>query len=54
MALAWVLRKGAVTSVLICGASRVSQIDDNLGALKNSHFSAQELIDIDAILAGWR
>ncbi len=52
MALSWVLRKGAVTSVLI-GASRVSQIDDNLGALKNSRFSAQELTDIDAILAGW-
>ncbi|HWA08192.1 MAG TPA: L-glyceraldehyde 3-phosphate reductase [Opitutaceae bacterium] len=49
MALAWVLRQPAVTSALI-GASRVSQIEDNLGALKNLPFSAAELAQIDRIL----
>lgn len=38
MALAWVLRDDAVTSALI-GASRVSQIDDNVAALANLKFS---------------
>jgi L-glyceraldehyde 3-phosphate reductase len=42
MALAWVLRQPAVTSALI-GASKTSQIDENLGALKNLAFSADEL-----------
>ena len=50
MALAWVLRQPAVTSALI-GASRVSQIDENLGALKNLAFSDEELKAIEAILA---
>jgi L-glyceraldehyde 3-phosphate reductase len=49
MALAWVLRHPEMTSVLI-GASRVSQIDDAVGALKNSAFSAQEINTIDSIL----
>ena len=49
MALAWALRHPEMTSVLI-GASRVSQINDAVGALKNSKFSAQELKAIDAIL----
>jgi L-glyceraldehyde 3-phosphate reductase len=49
MALAWVLRHPEMTSVLI-GASRVSQIDDAVGALKNSAFSAQEIKTIDSIL----
>ena len=35
MALSWLLRDGAVTSVLI-GASKTSQIIDNIGALKNT------------------
>ena len=52
MALAWILRQSAVTSVLI-GASRLSQIDDNLGALKNTAFSPEELARIDAALSGW-
>jgi L-glyceraldehyde 3-phosphate reductase len=51
MALAWVLRQPAVTSALI-GASRVSQIDDNLGALANLRFHAVERAAIDRILAG--
>lgn len=46
MALAWVLRDGIVTSVLI-GASRPEQILDNLGALKNTGFSDEELQKID-------
>jgi L-glyceraldehyde 3-phosphate reductase len=50
MALAWVLRQPAVTSALI-GASKVSQIEDNFGALKNLSFSTGELATIDRILA---
>jgi L-glyceraldehyde 3-phosphate reductase len=46
MALAWVLRKPAITSALI-GASRWSQIEECLGALKNLQFSQDELQDID-------
>ncbi|MDY0886834.1 L-glyceraldehyde 3-phosphate reductase [Kosakonia sp. CFBP8986] len=51
MALAWVLRGGKVTSVLI-GASKTSQLDDAVGMLANRTFSAQECEEIDAILAG--
>ncbi|MBK0016506.1 L-glyceraldehyde 3-phosphate reductase [Kosakonia cowanii] len=51
MALAWVLRGGKVTSVLI-GASKTSQLDDAVGMLENRTFSAQECEEIDAILAG--
>ncbi len=51
MALAWVLRQPAVTSALI-GASKVSQIDDNLGATRNLDFSRGELTEIDRILGG--
>ncbi|GIQ66285.1 hypothetical protein PACILC2_48530 [Paenibacillus cisolokensis] len=50
LALAWVLRGGRVTSALI-GASRVSQIEENLGALNNLSFSAEELAKIDEILS---
>jgi len=46
MALAWVLRDPRVTSVLI-GASRWKQIDDSLGALENTAFTAEELTAID-------
>lgn len=46
MALSWVLRDGAVTSVLI-GASKTSQILDNIGALKNTTFTEEELRQID-------
>lgn len=47
MALAWVLKDGAVTSVLI-GASKPSQILDNLKALENTSFTTEELARIDA------
>ena len=40
----------AVTSALI-GASRVSQVEENVAALDNLDFSADELEAIDAILA---
>ncbi|MFD1773307.1 L-glyceraldehyde 3-phosphate reductase [Paenibacillus rhizophilus] len=48
-ALAWVLRSGRVTSALI-GASRVSQIEDNVAALSNLEFSQEELERIEVIL----
>lgn len=50
MALAWILRHPAVTSVLI-GASRPAQLQENLQTLQNLHFAAAELAAIDAILA---
>ena len=50
MALAWVLRQQAVTSVLI-GASKVTQLDDAVGMLTNRHFSGEECAAIDHILA---
>jgi len=49
MALAWVLRGGRVTSVLI-GASRVPQLEENVAAINNLDFSSDELAEIEAIL----
>ena len=49
MALAWVLRDPRMTSALI-GASRVEQIEQNVAALANLSFAAEELACIDAIL----
>lgn len=49
MAIAWNLRQPTVTSVLI-GASRASQLEDNLQALQNLTFSEEELRKIDEIL----
>jgi L-glyceraldehyde 3-phosphate reductase len=49
MAIAWVLRHAAVTSALI-GASKVSQIEDGVAALKNLQFTGDELQSIDSIL----
>lgn len=48
MALAWVLKDGTVTSVLI-GASKPSQILDNIRAIQNTIFSEEELQMIDEI-----
>ena len=48
MALAWVLKDKDVTSVLI-GASKSSQILDNIASLKNTCFSQEELAEIDRI-----
>ena len=50
MALAWTVRDPRVTTALI-GASKVSQLEDNLAALKTLDFSSEELARIDAILA---
>lgn len=50
MALSWILRDGDITSVLI-GASRPSQITDNVGMLHNMHFSEEERRRIDEILS---
>lgn len=51
MAVAWVLRDPRVTSALV-GTSKVSQVDDNVAALKNLKFEADELRAIDVALAG--
>ncbi|MYN42094.1 L-glyceraldehyde 3-phosphate reductase [Duganella sp. FT109W] len=47
MALAWVLRDERITSTLI-GASNATQIRENVAALQNLSFSAEELAQIDA------
>lgn len=49
MALAWLLKDGRVTSVLI-GASSVAQLMDNLNALHNKTFTEDELHTIADIL----
>ncbi len=49
MAIAWTLRKPAVTSSLI-GASSVKQLEDSLAALNNLNFSEEELNKIEEIL----
>lgn len=46
MALSWVLKDGEVTSVLI-GASKPSQILDNVKAAENTSFTQEELAEID-------
>jgi L-glyceraldehyde 3-phosphate reductase len=46
MALAWALRDPRMTS-LVLGASSVRQLDDNVAALQNLSFSADELAEID-------
>ena len=51
MSLAWVLRHPQVTSALI-GASKVAQIEDAAGTVKNLAFAAEELQTIEEILAG--
>lgn len=48
MALSWVLKDGVVTSALI-GASKPEQILDNIKAIQNTSFSAQELEAIDKL-----
>jgi L-glyceraldehyde 3-phosphate reductase len=49
LALAWVLRSGRVTSALV-GASKVSQLEDNVAALNNLDFTEDELKQIDNII----
>ena len=49
MALAWLMRGDRVTSVLV-GASRVSQLLDNLKCIEKLEFSADELEAIEKVL----
>jgi L-glyceraldehyde 3-phosphate reductase len=53
LALSWALRDPRVTSVLI-GASSTAQLEENLAAVRNTSFTAEELaaIDRDAVDAG--
>ena len=53
MSVAWLLSHKAVTSVLI-GASKPQQVVDNVKALENTSFSADELAAIDEASAGLR
>jgi L-glyceraldehyde 3-phosphate reductase len=46
MAIAWALRDARVTSVLI-GASSVAQLDQNIAALEDLEFTADEIAAID-------
>jgi L-glyceraldehyde 3-phosphate reductase len=50
MAITWLLKDKRITSVLI-GASSVGQLNNNVDALKNVHFSEQELVEIEKILS---
>jgi len=50
MALSWLLKDSRVTSVLI-GASRPEQLEENVQALNNLSFSADELAQIDKHVA---
>lgn len=49
MALAWILRFKTITSVLV-GASSAKQIEENVAAINNLHFSEDELNRIETIL----
>lgn len=49
LALSWVLRENKVTSVLI-GASRKSQIDDNVQIIRHLEFTTDELNAIEKVL----
>ena len=49
MAIAWLLKDERVTTVLV-GASRVSQLQNSLGALENKIFTTSELEQIETIL----
>ncbi|MGW5720287.1 L-glyceraldehyde 3-phosphate reductase [Amycolatopsis sp. NPDC003865] len=50
LAIAWVLRRGRVTSALI-GASSVAQLENTVAATKNLEFTDDELAEIDRIVA---
>ncbi len=49
MALAWVLKDNLVASVIV-GSSSVSQLEDSIRCLGNTHFSEEELKEIDMII----
>ena len=48
MALSWILKDGIVTTVL-AGASKTSQILDNIKAVENTDFSDEEIKKINDI-----
>lgn len=50
LAIAWTLRHPGMTSALV-GASRVSQVEDNVAALNNLDFTVDELAQVETILA---
>jgi L-glyceraldehyde 3-phosphate reductase len=50
MAIAWILRRGRVTSALI-GASSVAQLENTVAAVANLDFTDEELAEIDRIVA---
>ena len=49
LAIAWLLKDPRISSVLV-GVSRPEQLDDNVAAIQNSQFSADELAEIEGIL----
>jgi L-glyceraldehyde 3-phosphate reductase len=49
MAISWILKDDRITSVLI-GASKTIQILDSVKAIKNTVFSENEIVTIDAIV----
>lgn len=51
MSLTWALREGGVSSVLI-GASRVSQIEENVASLHFPQLTTEELQEIDEVMQG--
>lgn len=51
MAIAWLLKSPAITSVLV-GVSKASQLYDNVKSLDNLEFSKEELKNIEDILKG--
>lgn len=51
LAIAWLLREGGATSVLL-GASSTRQLDENLAAVDNTSFTEEELTEINTITRG--
>ena len=49
MSLAWILNHKEVTSVIV-GVSSLNQLDTNLGVLKNSTFTEEELHEIEKLI----
>ncbi len=50
MATAWLLSRQSTTSVIV-GPRTVAQLADSLGAIRNTRFTGEELIEIDRILS---
>ncbi|MBB6461940.1 aldo/keto reductase [Flammeovirga kamogawensis] len=50
MAIAWLFNHPVVTSVLV-GASSPTQLEENVGCMKNAHFTSSELEKIEDILS---